>query len=71
MSEDGKVLSTPAEILRVALRKEENAFRFYDNMLNTPKADFVRALIERLRDEEAKHVRLIQKEILKFNLGRG
>ena len=71
MSEGGKTLSTPAEILQVALRKEENAFRFYDNLLNAPKADFVRDLIERLRDEEAKHVRLIQKEIVKFSLGRG
>lgn len=71
MTEHGAKLSTPAEILETALKKEEAAYHFYDNLLNVPKADFVRTLIEKLRDEEAKHVRLIQKEILKFNLGRG
>ena len=70
MAEEKKRLSTPGEILETALKKEEIAYRFYDNLLNTPKADFVRDLIERLRDEEAKHVRLIRKEIIKFNVGR-
>lgn len=63
-------LNTPDEILATALRKEEQAYAFYSKLLDMPKADFVRNLIESLRDEEAKHVQKIRKEIVRLNLGK-
>ena len=69
MSEQTARSMTPADILRSALRKEEAAYRFYASMLEMTRVDEVRALLARLRDEEAKHVQLVKRQIVALNLG--
>jgi len=71
MSAERKVSRTPVEILQIALKKEESSFRLYDNMLQETKVGFVRELIERLREEESKHVRMIRQRIARLEMGRG
>ncbi len=66
-----KTLSAPDDILEAALKKEKVAFRFYNNLLQGTHVDFVRDLLEQLRDEEAKHVRMIEKKIAAMEAGRG
>jgi len=66
-----KTLKTPAEILATALKKEKIAFAFYSRLLQSSNVDFVQDLLTTLRDEEIKHVRMIEKKIADLNMGRG
>ena len=65
-----KKLSTPAEILAVALKKEQNAFTFYDKVSKATNVDFIKELCDQLREEEAKHIKMIRKKITQHNIGR-
>ena len=62
---------TPADILDTALRKEKSAYNFYDRMAMQTRVAMVRELLEKLREEEAKHVRMIEKKIAQLFLGKG
>lgn len=62
---------TSTDVLQVALRKEEASCRMYEGMINDSKVGFVRELLEKLRDEEARHVRVIRKMIMRLEVGRG
>ncbi len=53
-------LRTPDQILQVALAKEKEARDFYDEQAAHCRVDFVRKLLEILKDEESKHIRLVQ-----------
>ena len=53
-------LTTPGEVLRKALAKEEEAYHFYSQALDQSKIELVRDLLAQLKDEEAKHVRLVR-----------
>jgi rubrerythrin len=61
---------TPDEILQLALSKEQSAHDFYDSMATQCHVEFVRELLERLRDEEGRHVRMVQDMITRLELGR-
>ena len=63
-------LRTPDQILRVALAKEKEARDFYDEQATHCRVDFVRELLEKLKDEESKHIRLVQGMITKLSVGR-
>ena len=63
-------LRTPDQILRVALEKEKEARDFYDEQVTHCSVDFVRELLEKLKDEESKHIRLVQGMITKLSVGR-
>lgn len=65
-----KKLNTPAEILAVALKKEQNAFTFYDKVSKSTDVDFIKELCEQLREEEAKHIKMIENKIVQHNIGR-
>lgn len=65
-----KKLNTPAEILAVALKKEQNAHAFYDKMQRMTNVDFVKELCGQLREEEARHIKMIEKKIAQHNIGR-
>jgi rubrerythrin len=69
MGEDG-LLMTPNQILQVALGKEEEAHRFYDQLLGECRADMVRELIEKLKNEEYKHIRMVEAMITRLNSGK-
>jgi rubrerythrin len=63
-------LTTPDQILQEALRMEKEARDFYSDLATNCHVDFVKKLLERLRDEESKHVRLVQDMITRHHLGR-
>jgi len=61
---------TPAEILKAALAREKAARDFYGNLARSCRVDFVRELLEQLKDEESKHIRLIQNMLTKLSSGK-
>jgi rubrerythrin len=69
MEEDAPLM-TLNQILEVALGKEEEAHRFYDQLLRECRADTVRELLEHLKNEEYKHIRMIEEMITRLNLGK-
>ena len=64
-------LTTPMDILRKALEKEQQAFEFYSSMLNQTRVRMLQELLATLKDEEQKHIRMIQGKIADLELGRG
>ena len=57
---------TPIEILQAALKKEKDAYHYYDTLLNSTSVVFLQELLEQLRDEEHKHMLLIERKINKL-----
>jgi rubrerythrin len=64
-------LSTPEEILSAALAKESQSLRFYAGLAEQCTIEVVRQLIEKLKDEENKHVKMIEQMMANLRLGRG
>jgi len=63
---------TEGEILKMALEKEQASYKLYEDLLRQQKSvEFLRDLLEELRDNEARHIRLIEDRITDLNLGRG
>ena len=62
-------LRTSDQILQVALAKEKEAREFYDEQIVHCHVDFVRELLEKLKNEESKHIRLVQGMIAKLKAG--
>ncbi len=71
MADNRKTQRTSTDVLQTALRKEEASCRLYDGMINDSRVEFVRELLARLRDEEARHVRMIKNMISRLEAGRG
>ena len=67
---DAIKLTTPDQILQAALVKEEEAHQFYGDLLTHCQVQIVRELVERLRNEEHKHIRMVEEMITKLNLGK-
>jgi len=63
-------MKTPDQILQMALAKEKEARDFYDAQATHCPVDFVRKLLEKLKDEESKHIRMVQSMIAKLSTGR-
>jgi rubrerythrin len=59
------------DILNKALEKEQQAFDFYTSMLNQSRVGMLQELLASLKDEEHKHIRMIQSRIADLRLGRG
>ena len=68
MNEADSKLYTVDKILKAALRKEKAAYNFYDNLLKDGKAEPLREILEQLREEEYRHIRLIEKRIGRLGL---
>ena len=64
-------LKTSDQILQAALAKEEEAHQFYGELLLHCHAHIVRELVEKLKNEEYKHIRMVKEMIVKLNLGKG
>lgn len=58
------------EILDRALDKERQAQAFYAGLVRQCEIEFVRELLEKLMDEEHKHVLMIQAIQTRLNLGQ-
>ena len=70
MSEEHGTL-LPPRILEAALRKEEASYRFYEGMLRRTNVEFIRELLEELRDEESRHISMIKHKISRLRAGKG
>ncbi|MFO7535966.1 MAG: ferritin family protein [Kiritimatiellia bacterium] len=66
---DPVTLHTPEQILRAALAREKQAHDFYENMALHCKVELVRRLLDDLKNEESRHIRLIQALLAKMELG--
>lgn len=66
---DKRRLSTPDEILNAALAKERQSREFYSRLAEQCRIDRVRQLIEKLKDEENKHVKMIEEMLADLRLG--
>ncbi len=62
-------LKTPVGILEAALAHEKEAYSFYSDLLSFQKVNSLRRLVEQLKDEEYKHMRLLEDKLVKFRLG--
>jgi rubrerythrin len=51
---------TPIDILTAALKKEREAYAFYNQLIGSSTVEAVQELLEGLRDEEHKHILLIE-----------
>jgi len=60
---------TPIEVLQAALKKEKDAYNFYHTLLDSTTVLFLQELLEQLRDEEHKHVLMIEKILAKMQSG--
>jgi rubrerythrin len=57
------------EILQMALLKERQAYGFYGDLAAGCPNEQLKDLLEKLRDEENKHMQMIEAMLTKLNLG--
>lgn len=62
-------LKLPEDILNVALEQEKKAHDFYTQVSAHCQIEFVRTLIEKLKDEEYKHIQLIEGMLAQLRSG--
>jgi len=62
--------STPMELLEIALAKEKSAYAFYQQMLRRTRVGLLRELAETLKNEEWKHIRLVERKLKALRDGR-
>ncbi|HUL21599.1 MAG TPA: ferritin family protein [Thermodesulfobacteriota bacterium] len=67
---DKRRLSTPDEILNAALAKERQSRVFYAGLAEQCQIEMVKGLLEKLKDEENKHVKMIEEMMANLRLGR-
>lgn len=60
---------TPKEILDTALAKEKAAFSYYDRMLKATNIEVIQDLLQELKNEEYKHIKMVENKIRLLNLG--
>ncbi len=60
---------TLEEILNTALAKEKAAFNYYDSVLKATNIELIRDLLQELKNEEYKHIKLVENKIRRLNLG--
>jgi len=63
MRNDKQKLDSYEKILEMALKKEKAAYLFYENHAKKTKARVLQKIFEELRDEEAKHVNVLQRKL--------
>jgi len=64
-----EVSPTPEEILNTALAKEQAAFDYYDQMLKSTNIEVIQDLLQELKNEEYKHMKMIEAKLRRLNLG--
>ena len=60
---------TSEQILNTALAKERAAFNYYDRMLKSTGIELIQDLLQDLKNEEYKHIKMIETMIRRLNLG--
>ena len=67
--EEFKGLKMPDEILNYALEQEKKTHNFYSRMAINCRVTVVRELIEQLKEEEYKHIKLIEGMLIRLRSG--
>lgn len=62
-------LTTAYETLQSALKRERQAYEFYAKLAGDCRIEGLRELLEKLRDEENKHIKMIEKMLSQMRLG--
>ena len=70
MAPDSQSMRTPDQILQKALEKERQSRAFYAGLAADCSVVFVRELLEKLQNEESKHVLMIEKMMARLESGR-
>ncbi len=60
---------TPEEVLNIALAKEKASFKYYERLLNRTNMEWVADLLQELKNQEYKHIRLIERKLERLRLG--
>ena len=68
--QQGSKPRTPGEILRLALEKETEARDLYAGLAAGCSVDFVRDLLEKLANEEGKHMGMVRGMLSRLEAGR-
>ncbi len=63
---DMHYLMTPRQALLLALKAEQNAFDFFNQLLQSTSDDAVKRFAAEFAEEEQEHVELVQKELKKY-----
>jgi rubrerythrin len=61
---------TPAALLEMALTKEKSSCAFYEQVLKHASAGLLQEMVETLKGEEWKHVRMIERKLKELHDGR-
>ena len=61
---------TPADLLEMALTKEKLSYAFYEQMQQHASVGLLRELVETLKNEEWRHVRLVERKLNDLRDGR-
>ena len=59
---------TVSEILEMALKREKASYQFYDKIIKNISVNTLVETIEQLREEEYKHIKIIEKKIAGLGL---
>ncbi len=62
-------INTAYDTLQAALKREHQAYDFYANLAENCRIESLMELLEKLREEENKHARMIEKMLSKMLLG--
>ena len=62
-------LTTAYDTLQAALKREREAYDFYADLAENCRIEALRELLEKLRDEENKHIRMVEKMLSQMRLG--
>jgi len=57
------------EVLKKALKKERQSYDYYAKLAVDCPNEQVKALLEKLRDEESKHLQMIDSMLIQIELG--
>lgn len=60
---------TSEQILKTALAKEKAAFSYYDRMLKSTNIELIQDLLQELKNEEYKHIKMIESKMRRLSLG--
>ena len=70
MAAQQHTMTTPDRILQKAMEMETQSRDFYAGLVLTCSVDFVRELVEKLQNEESKHMRMVQEMIERLESGK-
>ena len=70
MTDEERRYDTPAKILEAAMTREKAAYEFYDSLLSHSKVQIITEMLESLKNEEYKHIKLIEQLSAELRMGR-